>query len=230
MSSNVIKQIKELLNATAKAYDNVLRNDCAGKNEKDVKRAILATYKDLLGKFSFKGDIVAGARSSVGEGDATDYIIKKGDAIILDLLPMKSGVCSDVTRTFFVGNPSSEQRQVYDIVKNALISTEKILKAGVKACDIYAYARENLKPYEDTFFHHAGHRIGKRRLIQPQFLLDKTAKLKAGDIVTLEPAIYIKGKFGVRLENDYLITESGCKKLFDYPLDIEKFIIKGERI
>lgn len=230
MSSNVIKQIKELLNATAKVYDNVLRNDFAGKSEKELKRVIFAAYKGRLGKFSFKGDIVAGARSAVGEGDATDYIIKKGDAIILDLLPMKNGVCSDVTRTFFVGKPTAEQREVYNIVKNALLSTEKILKAGVRACDIYAYAREKLKPYESTFFHHAGHLIGKRRLLQPQFLPDKTAKLKAGEIVTLEPAIYIKSKFGVRLENDYLITESGCGKLFDYPLEIEKFIIKGEEI
>ena len=216
---------KKLLSATAEVYNAVLKENVLGKTEKDIKRIILAAYKERLGKFSFKGDIVAGVCSAIGEGDATDYIIKKGNAIILDLLPMVCGVCSDVTRTFFVGAPTSEQREVYDIVKNALIDTEKILKAGVKACDIYAYAREKLKPYQETFFHHAGHLIGKRRLLQPQFLPDKTAKLKAGDIVTLEPAIYIKNKFGVRLENDYLITESGYENLFDYPLDIENFII-----
>ena len=225
-----MKMLKYILYATAEIYNAVLKENLSGKTEKYIKRVILSAYKDRLGKFSFKGDIVAGVRSAVGEGDATDYIIKKGDAIILDLLPMKSGVCSDVTRTFFVGEPTAEQTEVYNIVKNSLLDTEKILKAGVRACDIYEYAREKLKPYEDTFFHHAGHRIGKRRLIQPQFLPDKTAKLKAGDIVTLEPAIYIKGKFGVRLENDYLITESGYEKLFDYPLDIENFIRKGEEI
>lgn len=219
-----------MLYATADIYESVRNLELSGKTEKDLKRAILAEYKNNLGKFSFKGDIVAGERSAIGEGDATNYIIKKGDAIILDLLPMAGGVCVDITRTFFVGAPTAEQTEVYNIVKNSLLDTEKILKAGVRACDIYAYARERLKPYENTFFHHAGHRIGKRRLLQPQFLPDKTAKLKAGDIVTLEPAIYIKGKFGVRLENDYLITESGYEKLFDYPLDIENFIIKGEEI
>ena len=219
----------ELLNATANLFDKLSHFAIVEKSEKDLKSLIISVYKGRLLKFSFKGDIVAGARSAVGEGYATDYIIKKGDAIILDLLPMKNGVCSDVTRTFFVGTPTDEQREVYNIVKNALLSTEKILKAGVRACDIYAYAREKLKPYENTFFHHAGHKIGKRRLLQPQFLPDKTAKLKAGDIVTLEPAIYIKDKFGVRLENDYLITESGCEKLFDYPLDIENFIIGDKK-
>ena len=222
-----MKQRTELLNATARVYDSVVNSKLVGKNEKDLKRIILSEYRTILEDFSFKGDIVAGKRSSIGEGDATDYIIKKGDAIILDLLPMKDGVCSDVTRTFFVGEPTDEQREVYETVKNALLSTEKILKSSVRACDIYEYMREKLKPYENTFFHHAGHRIGIRRLLQPQFLPNKRAKLNVGDIVTLEPGIYIKDKFGVRLENDYLITENGYERLFDYPLDIENFIIRN---
>ncbi|MDY2841613.1 MAG: M24 family metallopeptidase [Candidatus Borkfalkiaceae bacterium] len=221
-----MKQITELFNATTRVYDRVLSGRLVGKSEKELKMLILSEYQTSLKNFSFKGDIVAGNRSSIGEGDATKYIIKQGDAVILDLLPMKNGVCSDVTRTFFVGEPTSEQREVYDKVRKALLSTEKILKAGIKACEIYGYMRERLKPYEDTFFHHAGHRIGTRRLMQPQFLPNKTTRLNVGDIVTLEPGIYIKGKFGVRLENDYLIAESGYERLFDYPLDIENFIIR----
>ncbi len=221
-------QITELLSTTAKVYDRVLSSRLTGKTEKELKRIILSEYRTHLKVFSLKGDIVAGKNSAKGEGDASEYVIKNGDAIILDLLPMKDGVCSDVTRTFFVGEPTEEQKEVYETVKNALLSTEKILKAGVKACEIYDYMSERLKPYEQTFFHHAGHLIGKRRLLQPQFLPDKTAKLKVGDMVTLEPGIYIKDKFGVRLENDYLITESGCERLLDYPLDIKNFIIRGK--
>lgn len=212
----------ELLDITSKIFDSIKKY----QTEKELKKHIFATYKKGLGQFSFKGDIIAGYRSSIGEGDATDNVIQKGDSIILDLLPRKDGVCCDVTRTFFVGNPSNEQIKVYNTVKNALEKTEKILKVGIKACEIYEYMKEQLKPYEATFFHHAGHLIGYRRLMQPQFLPDKNDKLKVGDIVTLEPGVYIKGKFGVRIENDYLITESGYKKLFDYPLDIGNFIIK----
>lgn len=214
--------IKELFNVTEKIFDKMSYFN----TEAEIKKYILKTYKEKLGTYSFKGDIIAGYRSSIGEGDATDNVIQKGDSIILDLLPRKDGVCCDVTRTFFVGNPSNEQIKVYNTVKNALEKTEKILKVGIKACEIYEYMKEQLKPYEATFFHHAGHLIGYRRLMQPQFLPDKNDKLKVGDIVTLEPGVYIKGKFGVRLENDYLITENGYKKLFDYPLDIEKFIIE----
>ena len=214
-------KINDLLNATKTVYGGM---KCF-PTEKEIKKYILSVYKKELGEFSFKGDIVAGYRSSVGEGDASDYKLQKGDSIILDLLPRKDGVCSDTTRTFFVGKPTDEQVKVYNTVKNALISAEKILRPGISAEEIYLYTREQLKPYEETFFHHAGHLIGFRRLQQPQFLPGKSEKLKVGDIVTLEPGIYIKDKFGVRLENNYLITKSGCKNLFDYPLEIENFIL-----
>jgi Xaa-Pro dipeptidase len=214
--------IQDLLNATSKVYEGLKRFE----TEKQIKKYVLSVYKKELKDFSFKGDIVAGARASIGEGDATDYRIKDGDSIILDLLPRKEGVCADTTRTFFVGEPSQEQIYVYNIVKTALEKTEKILKPKMKACEIYEFMKEQLKPFEQTFFHHAGHLIGFRRLQQPQFLQDNKTSLKVGDVVTLEPGVYVKDKFGVRLENNYIITKDGCKKLFDYPLDIEKFILK----
>jgi Xaa-Pro aminopeptidase len=214
--------IQDLLNATSKVYEGMKRFE----TEKQIKSYVLSVYKSQLGKFSFKGDIVAGERASIGEGDATDYRLKEGDSIILDLLPRKDGISADTTRTFFVGQPTEEQVVVYNTVRKALEQTEKILKPKIKACDIYNFMKEQLKPFENTFFHHAGHLIGFRRMLQPQFLPNKVTSLMVGDVVTLEPGIYVKGKFGVRLENNYLITESGCEKLFDYPLDIEKFILK----
>ena len=219
---SVMTKIQDLLRATAIVYDGLRKL----KTEKQIKKYVLSVYKKELGEFSFKGDIVAGARSSIGEGDATDYIIKEGDSIILDLLPRKDRVCADTTRTFFVGEPSNEQKVVYNVVKTALEKTEKILKPKIKVCEIYNYMKEQLKPFDKTFFHHAGHLIGFKRLQQPQFLPNKTDVLMVGDVITLEPGVYIKNKFGVRLENDYIITESGGQKLFDYPLEIEKFILK----
>lgn len=215
-------KIQNLLQATSKIYDGMQ----IMKTEKQIKKYVMSVYKKELGKFSFKGDIVAGERASLGEGDASDYQIKQGDCIILDLLPRKDGVCVDTTRTFFVGNPSKEQVYIYNLVRCALVETEKILRPNLKACDIYDFMRQRLMPFENTFFHHAGHLIGRKRLLQPQFLPNNTKALKVGDIVTLEPGIYIKNKFGIRLENDYIITKNGYEKLFDYPLEIEKFILK----
>lgn len=215
-------KIQNLLSATSKIYDGLVRL----QTENQIKKFVLSVYKKELGEFSFKGDIVAGVRSSVGEGVATDYQIKEGDSIILDLLPRKDGICADTTRTFFVGAPSEEQVAVYNVVKTALEKTEKILSPKIKAYEIYNFMKEQLRPFEDTFFHHAGHLIGFRRLLKPQFLPGEKRILRVGDVVTLEPGVYIKDKFGVRLENNYLITENGYEKLFNYPLEIEKFILR----
>lgn len=214
--------IYNLLQATSKIYDGMK----IFETEKQIKKYVMSVYKEELGEFSFKGDIVAGPNSSLGEGNASDYQIKQGDCIILDLLPRKGGFCVDTTRTFFVGKPSEEQVYIYNIVRCAIENTERILKPNLKACDIYNFMKQQLKPFENTFFHHAGHLIGCKRLLQPQFLPTNTKTLKVGDIVTLEPGIYIKNKFGIRLENDYIITKNGYEKLFDYPLEIEKFILK----
>lgn len=215
-------KIQDLLQATSKIYDGMRKME----TEKQIKKYVMSVYKKELGKFSFKGDIVAGFRSSFGEGEASDYQIMQGDSIILDLLPRKDGICADTTRTFFVGEPSKEKVYVYNVVRSALEETEKILKPKIRACDIYNFMKERLKPFENTFFHHAGHLIGVKRLLQPQFLPTNLKTLKVGDVVTLEPGIYINNKFGIRLENNYIITERGYEKLFNYPLEIEKFILK----
>ncbi len=215
-------KIIKLLRATERVFDGMK----IFSNEKQLKKYILSTYKEELGEFSLKGDIVSGIRSSKIEGDATDKTIEKGDSIILDLQPRKEGVCCDVTRTFFVGPPSAEQVKVYQAVKFALLTTEKILKPGVKANEIYYSMKNALKPYDDAFVHHAGHKVGFRSVQQPQFLPEKNQRLKIGDVVALEPGVYIKDKFGVRLENNYLITNEGCVNLFDYPLEIDKFILR----
>lgn len=226
MLKKFMKRISELFYATEKVYDKILQTDIVGKSEKMLKKLILCEYRVWLKGFSFKGDILAGKRSALGEGNASDYIIKRGDVVILDLLPGTNEICSDITRTFFTDGPTDNQREVYDIVKTALLSTEKQLRSGIEACEIYEFMSECLKPYEKTFFHHAGHRIGKKRLLMPQFLPNKRTKLKVGDIVTLEPGIYFKDDFGIRIENDYLITQNGYERLFNYPLDLEKFIIR----
>ena len=133
-------KIQDLLQATSKIYDGMRKME----TEKQVKEYVMSVYKKELGKFSFKGDIVAGARSSLGEGDASEYRIMQGDSIILDLLPRKDGVCVDTTRTFFVGEPSKEQVQIYNIVRVALEKTEKILSPKIRACDIYNFMKEQL--------------------------------------------------------------------------------------
>ena len=99
-----------------------------------------------------------------------------------------------------------------------------MLKDGTKCSDIYDFLQREIAS-EYAFTHHAGHLIGDEPLIKPQFLPDSAGCLKSGMMVTLEPGIYVPDKFGIRIENNYLITDNGFERLFDYTQDINDFII-----
>ena len=80
-------------------------------------------------------------------------------------------------------------------------------------------------PFEKNFPHHAGHQFGVEPVMQPQFLPEKRALLKKDMLVTLEPGLYFENRFGIRVEDNYIITETGFVNLFDYTLKIEDFIL-----
>lgn len=218
--------IEYLLKMNAAAYDAVKAEFCFGMTEKDIEKIILNTYKSICGNaFSFCGDIIGGKHSADIDGGADDYVLQLGDALILDLQPEINGVFCDTTRTFFIGEPGEEMRRAYDNVKNTLLRLEQFLKPNIRACDIYSEMNAITEEYGYKCPHHAGHIIGKNRSIAPEFLPDISESIRTGNAVALEPGFYKENCFGIRLENNYGITQSGTLRLFDYSLDIEDFII-----
>lgn len=218
--------IEYLLKMNAAAYGAVKAEFCFGMTEKDIEKIILNTYKSICGNaFSFCGDIIGGKHSADIDGGADDYVLQLGDALILDLQPEINGVFCDTTRTFFIGEPGEEMRRAYDNVKNTLLRLERFLKPNIKACDIYSEMNAITEEYGYKCPHHAGHIIGKNRSIAPEFLPDISESIRTGNTVALEPGFYKENCFGIRLENNYGITQSGTLRLFDYSLDIEDFII-----
>ena len=141
---------------------------------------------------------------------------------------MKSeGQWSDLTRVYFVGEISNEQKEAYLKVKEAIRVGEENLQPGVKCKHLWEIMHEAINsPY--AFDHHGGHRIGEAEeiVVNPRFIPESDEELKPGMIVTLEPAIYIPEKFGIRLENNYLITEAGFERLDNLSLDENEYICK----
>lgn len=215
------EQIKKILDLNRLAYDTVRQNCRAGMTEADIKNLIASNCKCD----EFTGDFVAGIRSGAIEGDATDYVLKKGDCLILDLQFCLDGIWTDTTRTFFIGEPSSKQLLAYNAVLLAKSVAEKTLKAGTSACGIHRAMSSGFGKYQKYFPHHAGHRFGEQPFMQPQFLPENTGVLEAGMTVTLEPGIYFENNFGIRVEDNYLITENGFLNLFDYTTKIKDFVL-----
>ncbi len=178
----------------------------------------------------WQGDLISGERTSRIEGSPTKRVIKCGDVVLLDLQICSENKWSDLTRVYFVGGMSDEQKTAYKQVVNALKTGEKNLYPGKKAKDLWKVCR-NAIGSEYAFTHHAGHRIGEfpteEIVAEPRFVPECEGILRAGMVVTLEPGVYYPGSFGIRLENNYLITENGYERLCQLPLDETEYIVKG---
>ena len=211
----------ELQNEIHKAIKENLH---IGMTEIELADIITNIYPD------WQGDLISGARTADIEGGPTDRVIKYGDVVLLDLQVCSENKWSDLTRVYFMGDISDEQRTVYEQVVNAIKEGEKNLCPEKKGNDLWELVR-NATGSEYAFSHHAGHRVGEfpteEIVVDPRFVPECEETLKPGMVVTLEPAVYIPGKFGIRLENNYLITENGYERLCDLPLDVHQYIVKG---
>ena len=210
---------EERLEMNRKAFDAVKNNCTENMSEKDIKAIILKAWNKP--DMEFSGDVCADGRI---DGDATDYLIVKGNTLILDLQPGDDGCFADTTRTFFAGEPTSEQKHAYKAVLYALKRMECILATHPKSNEVYNIMQEALGEYGYSCPHHAGHALGKEKYMEPALVYECDSQLEEGMIIALEPGVYMDG-WGIRLENNYLLTADGIKELFNYPLEIENFII-----
>lgn len=215
-----LKEFETRLACNRAAFDAAKANYQPGMSEQEIKKIILAAWGNPAWEFS--GDVCADSRI---DGDATAYIPKAGDALILDLQPGWADCYADTTRTFFIGEPTPKQKEAYGAVLDALKAMEQCLATHPRACDLFNVMQETLQKYGLSCPHHAGHAVGKEKFLQPQLIAGNDTPLTPGMIIALEPGVYFEGEFGIRVENNYLLTEDGIKELFNYPLDINYFII-----
>ena len=199
-----------------KAFENILTYIKEGVTEKEI--ALRLDYTMLfLGAdaLSFETIAVSGKNSSLPHGVPSDKKIEKGDFITMDFGAVVDGYHSDMTRTVAVGEISSKQAEVYETVLAAQKSSLDILKAGVLCRDADAAARDIIKNagYGEFFGHGTGHGVGIEIHEAPTLNSKSSQILETGDIVTVEPGIYLPNEFGVRIEDMAFITENGCENL-----------------
>jgi Xaa-Pro aminopeptidase len=168
---------------------------------------------------SFETIVAGGERSALPHGRATNTKLPRRGFVTLDFGVVLDGYCSDMTRTVHLGAARKGEREVYDAVLDAQLAGVAAVKAGVTGAEVDEAARSVLVKagLGDWFTHGTGHgvgleiheapRLGKKRDGIPD------GKLKAGMLVTIEPGVYMPGKFGVRIEDTVLVTATGCEIL-----------------
>lgn len=162
----------------------------------------------------------SGIDTSLPHGNPRIRDIQDGDFVMVDMGSTIGGYASDMTRTLAVGHVTDEQRDVYNTVLDAQLAALEKIRPGVRCKDVDRAARQVVENSPFTRFcfgHGLGHSLGLEIHEEPRFNPTDETLLRPGMVITVEPGIYIPGKFGVRIEDMVLITEDGCENLTQYP-------------
>jgi Xaa-Pro dipeptidase len=152
-------------------------------------------------------------------GPPTQRVLEPGDMFILDYSVVIGGYRSDFTNTLVVGRePNADQRRLYDLCVQAMAAGEKELRAGQACLTVYSAVRDvfDRAGVAEHFPHHAGHGLGLTHPEAPYFVRAADETLRAGDVVTLEPGLYIQNVGGIRIEHNYLVTAQGFERLSNH--------------
>ena len=192
----------------------------AGMTETEVARAL----EEEFTKLGVRGDglVQFGPSSAFPHGGPSERRLAKGDAVLIDCGCRVHGYTSDITRTVSFGAPSDELRKVYATVDRAQIAGIEALRAGTPGEDVDRAARKVIEDagYGNFFTHRLGHGLGMDGHEQPYLVRGNKKPLVAGNVETVEPGIYLPGKFGVRIEDDYAVGPKGPVSLSVRPGDL----------
>jgi Xaa-Pro aminopeptidase len=201
--------------AADRAMEAITAERLSGRTEAEVSRRI----KDLLleaGHDTADFAIVAsGPNAASPHHEVGDRVISEGDAIVLDIGGMLDGYGSDTTRTAFVGDPPSDFAALYGVLHEAQLAACDAVAPGVPAEDIDRAARTVIAEagYGEQFIHRTGHGIGLETHEEPYIVAGNGAPLQVGDAFSVEPGIYVDGRWGARIEDIVVVTEGGGERL-----------------
>ncbi|MBQ2842169.1 MAG: aminopeptidase P family protein [Clostridia bacterium] len=206
-----------------RAFDHILGFIKEGVTEREVALTLdFFMLKNGAESISFETIAVSGKNSSKPHGVPSDKKIEIGDFITVDYGAVVDGYHSDMTRTVAVGGVSSKQAEVYETVLAAQKKSLEALRAGVPCRAADAAARDIIANagYGEFFGHGTGHGVGIEIHEEPRVSPKSASILETGDVVTVEPGIYIPSEFGVRIEDMAFITENGYENLTKTPKNL----------
>lgn len=223
-----VKKLQKAQDIIEKVFKQIKRELKKDQTELDIAWRI----KELCKKYgaddiSFEPIVAFRDHTSSPHHHNTDRKLKKGDIILIDHGARFEGYCSDMTRMIFTKKPAEKETEVYNTVLKAQLAGISAIKAGIQASQVAKIARKVIEDtgYGDKFTHSLGHGVGIEVHDPPTSLSTRSKDtLKEGMVVTIEPGIYISGKFGVRIEDMGMITKKGIKLFTKTPKKLKDCI------
>lgn len=219
------QKIEEALLVIKSAYEVFKNSYKDGICITELKDAFLQEIKAKLPNSEVEYDFLAGEDTKNIGGVTENYVLKKYDPVLIDISVKNEGVWCDVCRTYFVGDITKKQLEIYELIKRSIKAGESVLKAGAKTCDLYNAVNGEYQKNGYELVHHSGHQIETAPVEKPLFVASGNEILKNG-FYTIESGLY--KDFGMRLENDYFVDEAGATNLFEnlMPLVAKEYILK----
>ncbi|MBI1170030.1 M24 family metallopeptidase [bacterium] len=223
-SAEEVAALQEAINLSERALQRTLDQVRLGQTEKDIERILtLALFAEGAEEQSFGPIVAAGDNSARPHAHArADYAVKAGDALLLDFGGKWGGFCADITRTVFLDHASDEAQAVYDTVLRANLAGHAVTRPGVTAHDIDDAVISVLEasPFADRIRTKTGHGLGRDVHEAPYIMRGNPQVMEPGMVFTNEPGLYKIGAFGVRIEDDMLVTAEGSLSLTRFPKDL----------
>lgn len=214
-----IQALEEAIRISETALAETIAGVRAGQTETQVESALVqALFAHGAAEQAFGAIVAAGENSARPHAHARpDYPLKPGDALLIDFGAKWNGLCADITRTFFIGHATDEAQAVYETVLQANLAGHAVARPGVTAHTVDDTVTSVLEqsPYADRIRTKTGHGLGRDVHEAPYIMRGNHQELEAGMVFTNEPGLYRSAAdgFGVRIEDDVLVTATGCRSL-----------------
>jgi len=228
-----LEKIKKAASLADKTFAHVLNFAKSGMSEEEIAWEMEKFMREAGSEKAAWDPIIvaAGPNSSMAHWRATKRRIKKNDLVLVDFGCVYAGYCSDISRVFFVGRPNSQQTRIYNLVLEAQKFGIKLVKEGCLGATVdkkvraFLEKRLPVRQVKNIYQHALGHGVGLEVHELPSVSIRRKSKLASGNVLTIEPGIYIPGWGGVRIEDMVLVTEKGCEVLTKSPKEIREVTI-----
>jgi len=218
-----VAAIRRAIGIAEGALASALESLAPGLTETQVAGLLEKALRDAGSEeYPFPSIVASGERSALPHARAGERRLAAGDFVLFDFGAVADGYCSDITRTVVLGSATVEQREVYEVVREANERAAGSVRAGMKGMDADAVAREYIhaRGFGEAFGHSLGHGIGLEVHEAPRLAKSAEALLPVGAVVTIEPGIYRPGWGGVRIEDNVLLMEQGSVVLTAFRRDL----------
>ncbi len=215
-SEEEIARLEASIHLNEKVFQHVKKSIAIGETEIDVALRIENTMRQMgADGAGFDTIVASGKNSALPHAVPSKQVIEKNKPLMIDMGLILNGYCSDMTRTFVLGELDKKYLKIHRLVRKAQLAAMEQIKDGIPAAKIDTVARDVISSagYGKYFGHALGHGVGIAVHEEPRLSSRNRKHLKAGMVVTVEPGIYLPDWGGVRLENMVLVTKDGCRNL-----------------